>query len=222
MISVALADYPLEHIDEFEGDFIQLIRMTIELDRELGVVDERVTRNIPICKKYVELFNNKYSGLVAKFKESDTEPILRLFIHNEKSIKRIFDEVIAKVEPDGAIVPIIEGLESIGSDILEMDSIKDKNDFMLEYNMIKNKLYVRYCCGKESIFLKYSKDADMVELIYDPMQLIKMHSHSSTFIICCYYALRDKWKPGLDILGASVKFSSSVSASGGITGRPLR
>ncbi|MDO8740447.1 MAG: hypothetical protein Q7J54_02625 [Candidatus Woesearchaeota archaeon] len=222
MISSALAKYPLDYIDEFEGDFIQLIRMALELDKELGVVDERATRNLPVYKKYVELFNNKYSGLVAKFKESNTEPMLRLFIRNEKSVKRIFDEVIAKVEPDGRVVPIIEGLDSIGSDILEMDNIKDKREFILEYNMMKSKLYVQYCCGKESIFLKYSKDADMVEIIYDPLQLIKMHSHSSTFIICCYYALRGEWKHGLDIRGASVKFSSSVSASGNITGKPLK
>lgn len=198
MVSRVLSDFASEEIEEFRLDFVRLLEITVELDKEFGTLDEELMYNIPVYKNFVSAFNTKYPGVYCHFEEKSEGFMLHILFRSEPDVRKVFVNVASQ----------IEGLSAIGNQILEEDSIYNKREFNLELKQIKTKLYIRFT-GDDSLFLKYNKQFNMVELIYKPEDIIN-RGESPGFVICVYYALREGYKSGMDLLDIAGKFSSTA------------
>ena len=202
MVSRVLAELASEEIDEFAEDFKRLLEMTVELDKEYGSVDEELLFNIPVYKNFVSAFNKKYPGMYCHFEEKSEGFMLRILFRNETDVKKVFVNVASQ----------IEGLNAIGSDVLEEDSIYNKREFNLELKQIKTRIYIRYS-GDQSVFLKYNKFHNMIELVYKTEDILN-EKESPGFIMCAYYAMKDGYKSGVNLMDIAGKFSSTAQGAG--------
>src|SRR3989338_191243 len=129
MISPLFSKIPHEFIEEFKLDFLPLVRMTKELDKEFGEAEEEIVYNLPKYKMYDALFNKKYRWVYVKFIETNEGFQLRLYIKGEKNVKDAFLNAASK----------IEGVLAIGAESLERDSVFDQNELELELMQIRDR-----------------------------------------------------------------------------------
>ncbi len=200
MVSRILADCSAESRREFDIDFIKLIKMTIQLDKEYGNAEEEMLYNLPVYKTYVAMFNKKYPGLLTQFIESDLGVRLRIFIKNETDVKKVFKESASK----------IEGISAIGSEVLEKDSVFNRQQFEVEFRQVKDKIYIQYI-GSGSLFLKFDKKMKAVEILSDMETLVD--DDSPGYKLCMFYALKNTFDKNINLKNVAGKFSSHAFGS---------
>ncbi len=209
MMSRLLSKIPHELVEEFKLDFLPLVRMTKELDKEFGEGEDEILINLPKYKNYVTLFNKKYKGVMVKFVETNDGFQLRLFIRGEKSVKDVFLNSASQ----------IEGVIAIGSEDLEKDSVFDQNELELELTQIKDKMHVQYS-GSITVFLKFNKSENLVELCYDSKTI--QNERGPEFKLFAYYSLKDGRDSKINLRDIAGAFSAAASGVGKTFVGPVR
>jgi len=200
MVSRILANFSAESRREFDIDFVKLIKMTVQLDKEYGNAEEEMLYNLPVYKTYVAMFNKKYPNLLTQFVESDIGLRLRIFIKNETDVKKVFKDAASK----------IEGISAIGSEVLEKDSVFNRQQFEVEFNQVKDKIYIQYI-GSGSLFLKLDKKLKAVELMSDMETLAD--DDFPGYKLCMFYALKTDFDRNINLKNVAGKFSSHAFGS---------
>ncbi|HLD89124.1 MAG TPA: hypothetical protein VI894_02875 [Candidatus Nanoarchaeia archaeon] len=209
MISPLFSKIPHEFIEEFKLDFLPLVRMTKELDKEFGEAEEEIVYNLPKYKMYVALFNKKYRWVYVKFIETNEGFQLRLYIKGEKNVKDAFLNAASK----------IEGVLAIGAESLERDSVFDQNELELELMQIRDRIHILYS-GNASILLRLDKMEKLVELCYDQKTIL--NERGPEFKLFAYYALRDGYDRKINLRDVAGAFSTAASGVGKTFVGPVR
>ena len=209
MTSRLLASFAHEEVEQFTQDFMPLIRMTIELDSEYGNASEKALYNLPVYRKYVAAFNNKYKGLFAAFSETTEGFGLKLFIKEGGSVFDIFMLAASK----------IEGMTSIGTTATENIPVHNTREFELQKRQIAKRMHITYS-GDTAVFLKYDDAKKMIEVIYNPKEIL--NDDAPAFKICAFYALKKGYAPGLNLNNLAGMFSADAKGAGRASYGPNR
>jgi hypothetical protein len=149
----------LRKVTAFKKDFIQMIRVSIGMDKDYGKCSPDFDFYFPKYKKLIQLFDKKYKNLKLKLKRTEEELKMRIFI-KEKNVVDAFNKVASK----------IIGLKSIGATGFGIADVSESDRFAGEINTAKDKLYISYYeaeSGSNTIYLEYDKKMKMVEVHYN-------------------------------------------------------
>lgn len=190
---IILEQFSYQDIAEFKRDFILLMRMTSEIDREYGSIDPSFLHNLPEYTKCLELFSKKYRDIVLKPNTSVGTKRIQIFF-DVKSIRDVFDIAIR-----------IDRLEAVGRDSMNLINIKDRG-FEEIKSTILNKVYLKYFTSAKSktIILKLNEKEKMPELIYDKAGIVD--DESPEFKLCSYYGCLNGFDKKIDIKKAASAF----------------
>jgi len=187
-----LKQFPYTDVNEFKKDFLTLMNMSFEMDRQQATLDPSVMHNLPEFQECLKLFKKKYKDIELKTKQ-DSFKILILF--PEKGIKKIFEEAASKVDD----------IKAIGMDFSDKTS-----DLEVMEQMVKatgGKLYLEYFASdtkSNTIILKFNKSENAAELIYDKEGILDQKSPE--FRLCTFYGCLNGFDKKRDIQKAASTF----------------
>jgi len=191
-----LLEFNTSDIIRFKKDFIQMMKVGIEIDRYYGEVKQDLDILIPKFEKLVEQFNKKYKGIKIKTRKMIDQFKVRVVL-KVGNVKDFLAESASK----------ISGLKSVGRTNSNQIDIGDADKFAKFLDSPLDKIhvsYVDYDHGTSSVIAVIDRNEKMVELIYNPVEII--NENSAGFKICAFYALRSGWNKKIDIYGDALTF----------------
>ncbi len=186
-----LEKFNYRDVAEFKQDFILIMKMTSEIDREYGSIDTSFLHNKPEYEKCLELFSKKYKDLILKPNTNPVDKNLNIFF-DVKLVKDVFD--VAKE---------IDRFKAAGRDSLSLINISDKRFDVLE---ISNRACLEYFTSakSKSIILRFSSAEQKPELIYDKEGVID--EKSPEFKLCAYYGCLNGFDKKINMRSAAATF----------------
>jgi hypothetical protein len=196
--------YPADQVNEFKQDFLLLIRMGWEMDKEYGFSEGELYHNLPEYEKCLSLFKQKYRDIILKVEKSSNRLRLRIYFKVE-SIPKLFMEAASKVEE----------VRSFGFNPFETVTVSERENIGQRIKEARNHLYITYYsadAASNTIYLKHSKNEGMVELIYDKDGIID--EKSPEFKLCVLYGLLEGYDPSIDIRSHASTFVFHLRTAG--------
>ena len=190
-----LSEFDAANIKHFSRDFVQLIKVGLEIDRHYSSSQHNMDSSIPKFENLLGEFNKKYKGIKLKSKKSIEHFKVRLFIE-EKSIKDFFANSASK----------IQGLKSVGKSSFSQIAVSDTEKFAGFLDSLFDKIYISYSDndGAGTIAAAFNINEKMIELMYSPLEII--NENSAGFKICAYYALKEDYDRNIDIYPDALTF----------------
>lgn len=191
-----LSEFSPADINQFKKDFTPMIKVGAEIDRYYGEAQHDLDTIIPKYEKLVEKFNKKYKGVKIRTKKTIGHYEVRIFL-NVKDIKEFFAESASR----------IPGLKSVGRTNLNKVDVSDAEKFAGFLDSLLDKIYISYVdpeSGTSTIAAVYDRKEKMVELIYNPAELI--NENSAGFKIYAFYALKQGFDRKIGIYGDASTF----------------
>jgi len=182
------------HLSKFRKDFLQMVKVSVEIDRHYGKSITGIDSQIKKFEKLAGEFSKKY-GIILKAKKSVENFTLRIFI-KEPSLKDFFANSASK----------ISGLKAIGRTGFNQADVSDMDKFSKSLDSVQDRIFVSYSDaenGTGSFAAFFDRRENMVELIYDAHHLAE---NSAVFKICAYYALKDGVNGDFDIHAEACTF----------------
>ena len=194
-----ISEFNSSDIAHFRKDFTQMIKVGAEIDRYYGEAQHDLDILIPKFEKLAEKFNKKYKGIKIKTKKTIENFKVRLFI-KARDIKEFFADSASR----------ISGLKSVGRTNFNQVDISNVEKFASFLDSILDKIYVSYSdaeSGTSTILAALDRKERMVEIIYNPLDLI--NENSAAFKICAFYALKEGFDKKIEIYGDASTFGFS-------------
>ena len=194
-----LSEYSQQEINHFKKDFMQMIKAGAEIDRYYGEAKHDLDALLPKFEKLAEAFNKKYRGVKIKTKKGIDHFKVKVFV-NEKSVKEFFANSASR----------IAGLKSVGISNFSQVDVSDAEKFAVFLDTLLDKVCISYLdpeSGTSTITAVYDSSQRMIELIYNPSEL--MQENSAGFRICAYYALKQGFNKRIEIYGDASTFGFS-------------
>jgi len=191
-----LLEFAPGDIAHFKKDFTQLIKVGAEIDRHYGEAQHDLDTLIPKYEKLTEQFNKKYKGIKIKIKKTIEHFKVRLFV-KEKNVKDFFANSASR----------IAGLKSVGRSSFNQIDATDAEKFARFLDSLLDKVYISYLdpeSGTSMIAAVLNRDEKMVELVYNPPEL--MNENSAGFKICTFYALKQGYDKKIEVYGDASTF----------------
>ena len=191
-----LSEFNTADINHFKKDFIQIIKVGSEIERYYGEAQHDLDTFVPKFEKLAEKFNKKYKGIRIKTKKTIEHFQVRLFL-KVKDIKDFFAESASRVP----------GLKSVGRINFNQIDVSDAEKFAKFLDAILDKIFISYIepeSGTSTITAIFNRNEKMVELIYNPAELI--NENSAGFKICTFYALKEGYNKKIEIYSEAVTF----------------
>lgn len=187
----------------FLRDLNRLIDMFEELDKEYGAASEDFQYNKPICEKYIDAFDKKYTGIKVAFEQKSQRMVLHIMI-NEKSLSRIFDEALSKI---GALV-------SIGSHGFDEAMASNESELRHVVSRAKSSLHLKYSgYEKNTIILRLNLQYGLPEI--NLLSGDKIRENTPEGELLAYYALAKGGQKSLKLTEISNSFCYSVHGMSG-------
>ena len=194
-----LSEFSASDISHFKKDFTQMIMVGAEIDRYYGEAQHDLDTFIPKFENLAEKFNKKYKGIRINTKKTIDIFKVRLFV-KEKSIKDFFANSASRMP----------GLKAVGRTSFNQIEIGDAENFARFLDSLLDKIYISYLdveSGTSTIAAVYSRNEKMVELVYNPSEM--MNENSAGFRICAFYALSQGYDRKIGIYGSASTFGFS-------------
>src|SRR3989338_1994516 len=194
-----LSEFSSSDVNHFKKDFMQIIKVSAEIDRHYGEAKHDLNTFIPKFERLVLEFNRKYKGVKLRMKKGIDYFTARVFV-NEKSIKELFANSASR----------IAGLKSVGISNFNQVGIGDAEKFAVFLDSLLDKVYVSYVdpeSGTSTLTAIYDKRQRMVEIIFSPAEMLQ--ENSASFRICAYYALKQGFNKKIEIYGDASTFGFS-------------
>ena len=194
-----LSQFSNVDISQFKKDFVQMIKVGAEIDRNYALAHHDLDVLIPKYEKLIEQFNKKYKGLKIKTQKRIEHFKVRLYL-KVKDVKEFFSDSASR----------IHGLKSVGRTNFNQVEISDAEKLALFLDSLLDKIhisYVDYDSGTSTVVAVIDRKEKMLELIYNPIEL--MNENSAGFKICAFYALSQGFDRKIDIYGDSSTFGFS-------------
>ena len=191
-----LSEFNPADITHFKKDFMQVIKIGAEIDRYYAEAQHDLDTLIPKFDKLIEKFNKKYKGIKIKTKKTIEHFKLRLFV-KVKDIKEFFANSASR----------ISGLKAVGRTNFNQIEVSDAEKFAQFLDSLLDKVYISYVdydSGTSTVVAVFERNEKMVELIYNPTELI--NENSAGFKICAFYALKEGYDKKVEILGDASTF----------------
>lgn len=191
-----LSEFSPADINHFKKDFFQMIKVGVEIDRYYGEFQHDLDALIPKFEKLVEKFNKKYKGIKIKTKKTIEHFEVRIYL-KAKDIKEFFADSASR----------IAGLKSVGKTNFNQVDVSDAERFATFLDSLQDKIYISYIdteSGSSTIAAAYDKKEKMIELIYEPAEII--NESSAGYKICAFYALKLGYDKKIDIYGDASTF----------------
>ena len=169
------------HLKEFSKDFLEMVRVSSEMDRYFVKGLEDFDVYIKEFEKIVKDFNKKYKGIVLKTKKKIDCYELRIFL-KEKDLRSFFENSAAK----------IKGISTLGVRNFDEVSIQETDKVSELIDRLKGSLYVSYSdaqVGTSNLAGKFKPKNKMVELVVDTKEL--MNENSADFKVASFYGVKD-------------------------------
>lgn len=186
-----------EEIKEFKRDFLLLLKMAVEMDKDFGSANVKFYYNKNHFEKYTEMFSKKYRTLIAKPLFDESEKFFRVFI-KEINLRTVFANALSKME----------GLRSIGDSDFHGAEVSNAKEMQFVLKKPKKRLYALFHYG--SVILEKTKDG--IEIIYG-LDTIK-DVGGPEFIIACYYAINGDYDRHIDLHEIADKFTFASGGTG--------
>ena len=191
-----LAEFSPSDISRFMKDFIQMMKVGIEIDRYYGMAEKDLDLLIPKYEKLAEKFSKKYKGLKITAKKGIDRFKVGVFAKS-LGVKEFFAESASR----------IAGLKAVGKTGFNQVDVGDMRKFASFLDSISGKIFISYSdpeSGTSTVAAAYSKKEKMVEIIYTPVEILA--DTSAAFRICAYYALRDGFDSKIEVYGDANTF----------------
>ena len=191
-----LSEFSPADINHFKKEFIQMIKVGAEIDRYYGEAQHDLDILIPKFEKLVEKFNKKYKGIKIKTKKLIDSYKVRILVR-EMDIKEFFAKSASR----------ISGLKSVGRANFNQIDISDAEKFARFLDSLLDKIYISYVdpeSGTSTIAAAYDRNEKMIELIYNPVEII--NENSAGFKICAFYALKNGFDRKIEVYGDASTF----------------
>lgn len=168
---------------EFRKDFFPLIKAGLTIDEEYGEADLDISYEdaLPRLEKYIELFNKKYHGIVARLIRKAYTQRLHIYI-KDRSLKDIFLEIV-----EG-----FTGLTNYGPGFADKFSISNPKFI----DRITKDLYLFFDNGT-TLILRWSASQKMVEICFDLKPALE--EKTNEFKLCAFYALKEGFEKDIDL-----------------------
>jgi len=168
-----LEQFDFGDVSEFTKDFVLVMNMTSEIDREYGIMDSSFLHNLPEYEECLNLFSKKYKDIILKPDTSSSVKNLRIFY--DVPFKEIM-EIALKMEK----------VAGVGRNSMSVVNSNSSN-FKQAISAISTKAYLLYYSSakSKSIILKKNNTDLKVELIYDKPGIID--KNSAEFKLCAYF-----------------------------------
>lgn len=194
-----LSEFSQSDVKNFYRDFSQMIKVGAEIDRYYGEAQHELDVLIPKFEKLAEKFNKKYKGIKIKNKKTIEHFKARLFV-KVKDVKEFFAESASR----------IPGLKSVGRTNFNQIDVSDAEKFARFLDSPLDRVFISYVdaeSGTSTVAAAYDSRERMVELIYNPAEL--MNENSAGFRICAFYALKNGYDRKIEIYGDASTFGFS-------------
>src|SRR3989338_3492921 len=182
MANDILSEFEQKHLIQFKSDFLQLVRISYELDQCYGKGQYDASKDINKFEALVKKFNRKYADLKLKVAKAAESLHLKVYSH-EKSAKDFFANSASKVS----------GLKAIGITGFNQAEVGNTEKFSAMIERIKDSVFITYSdvnSGTSTLAAVYDKKERAVEILYQVNELY--NANSADFKACAYYALRKK------------------------------
>ncbi|MAG91592.1 hypothetical protein CMO83_02870 [Candidatus Woesearchaeota archaeon] len=186
-------------INHFRKDFIQMMKVGVEIDRCYGKADTELDDCIPNYKELIEKFNKKYKGIRIKPKITIEHFHIRIFV-KAKSLKSFFENAASR----------IPGLKSVGRTNFNQVDVTDVERFASFVASLQKKVYLSYIdpeSGTSTLTASLDKKEKIVEIIYNADEII--NENSAAFKICAFYAAKQSINKKIEIYGDASTFGFS-------------
>ncbi|MEK6982990.1 MAG: hypothetical protein AABX33_00320 [Nanoarchaeota archaeon] len=194
-----LSEFSASDIAKFKKDFIQLIKVSAEIDRYYGEARHELDVFIPKFEKLAERFNKKYNGLKIKTERLIDTYKVKLLI-KEMDVKEFFANSASR----------IPGLKSVGTTNFDQVDVGDAEKFSRFLDSIHDKVYISYIdaeSGTSTVAAAFDRNEKRVEVIYNPVEITK--ENSAGFRIVAFYALKNVVDKKIEVYGDASTFGFS-------------
>lgn len=182
MANDILSEFEQKQLSQFKSDFLQLARVSYELDRCYGKSQYEISGDINEFEAIIRKFNRKYADLKLKIAKAAESLHLKVYAH-EKSASEFFANSASR----------ISGLKAIGITGFNQAETANTERFSAMIGKIRDALFVTYSdlnSGTSTLAAVYDKKEKAVEILYQINELY--NPNSADFKVCAYYALRKK------------------------------
>lgn len=174
-----LSSFGKKDILQFSKDFMEMSRLSKELDKAYGESDSDVDLYFKKFEGLIKKFNKKYKGITLKA-EKKAEELETQIILSEKSLKETFANSASK----------IQGLQAVG--IRTFGELTTENPEQVQglLEKAKDNLYLTYSIqsGRSNVILTYNKKSKKAQLVYSLEDI--ENTSTPEFQIAAYYALK--------------------------------
>lgn len=182
MANDILSEFEQKRLTQFKNDFLQLARVSYELDRCYGKGQYEISKDMSKFEALIKKFNKKYIDLKLKITKAAESLHLKVYAH-EKNLREFFANSASR----------ISGLKAIGVTGFNQDEVGNTERFSAMIENIKDSVFITYSdmsSGMSTLAAVYDKKERAVEILYQINELY--NANSADFKICAYYALRKK------------------------------
>ncbi len=199
--------FPKNQVEIFESDFLTFFDLCVHLDREYDTMMPYFESNVEVMKEYIENFQKKYVTLRVDLIKDSISIKPAVFFPKEQDLKEMLMKTIINMR----------WFKGAGLTYGQCIEPKDKDQFSVLVNSIKDKLYVHFSGYEEDVLiLKIDQGNQMVQIIFEKQEIID--DSTPEFLICAYYALSEEFYPEIDLNRIKSKFKlSSYSKHDGFT-----
>ena len=163
MANDILSDFEQKQLSQFKNDFLQLARVSYELDRCYGKGQYDISKDIVKFDAIIKKFNKKYVDLKLKITKTAESLHLKVYAH-EKNVREFFASSASR----------ISGLKAIGITGFNQAEVGSTEKFSAMIERIKDAVFVTYSdmsSGTSTLAAVYDKKERAVEILYQINEL---------------------------------------------------